>query len=117
MSLPKDDAAALAARWTDGVLLKRDVFSTVERGRFHTDAGEVDAVLRRLETLADAARHLSPELTARHSTIPWRAIYGFRNVAAHGDVGLDLARVWATVQDYLPALDSVVAEELRSFDR
>ena len=49
MSLPKDDAATLSARWTEGVLLKRDVFSTVERGRFRDDAGEVDAVLRRLD--------------------------------------------------------------------
>ncbi len=37
MSLPKDDAAVLSARWTEGVLLKRDVFSTVERGRFRDD--------------------------------------------------------------------------------
>jgi uncharacterized protein with HEPN domain len=74
-----------------------------------------DAVLRRLETLADAARHLSVELTAQHPNIPWRAIYGFRNVAAHGYLGLDLARVWATVRDYLPALHSVIAEELSSF--
>ena len=44
MSLPKDDAATLSARWTEGVLLKRDVFSTVERGRYQSDAGEVDAV-------------------------------------------------------------------------
>ncbi len=49
MNLAKDDAAALAARWTEGVLLKRDVFSTVERGRFRSDRGEVDAVLRRLD--------------------------------------------------------------------
>jgi hypothetical protein len=49
MNLPRDDAAALSARWTEGVLLKRDVFSTVERGRFHGDGGEVDAVLRRLD--------------------------------------------------------------------
>src|ERR1700730_4597108 len=49
MSLPKDDAAVLSARWTEGVLLKRDVFSTVERGRFRGDRGEVDAVLRRLD--------------------------------------------------------------------
>ena len=34
MSLPKDDDATLSARWNQGVLLKRDVFSTVERGRF-----------------------------------------------------------------------------------
>jgi predicted Ser/Thr protein kinase len=49
MSLPKQDAAVLAARWTEDVLLKRDVFSTVERGRFRGDGGEVDAVLRRLD--------------------------------------------------------------------
>src|SRR5258708_2292742 len=49
MRLPKEDAAVLSARWTEGVLLKRDVFSTVERGRFRGDGGEVDAVLRRLD--------------------------------------------------------------------
>ncbi|MDB5616433.1 serine/threonine protein kinase [Tardiphaga sp.] len=49
MSLPKQDAAVLSANWTEGVLLKRDVFSTVERGRYRRDDGEVDAVLRRLD--------------------------------------------------------------------
>ncbi|HKH01848.1 MAG TPA: serine/threonine protein kinase, partial [Bradyrhizobium sp.] len=49
MRLPKDDAAVLSVRWTEGVLLKRDVFSSVERGRFRSDKGEVDAVLRRLD--------------------------------------------------------------------
>jgi predicted Ser/Thr protein kinase len=39
----------LAGRWRSGVVLKRDVFSTIERGRFRTDDGEVDAVLRRLD--------------------------------------------------------------------
>ena len=62
MSLPRDDAATLSARWTEGVLLKRDVFSTVERGRFRGDAGEVDAVLRRLDQVPwwsyPLARHL-----------------------------------------------------------
>jgi hypothetical protein len=62
MSLPKDDAAVLSARWTEGVLLKRDVFSTVERGRFRKDDGEVDAVLRRLDQVpwwsAIPAHHL-----------------------------------------------------------
>jgi hypothetical protein len=62
MSLPKDDAAVLSAQWTEGVLLKRDVFSTVERGRFRDSNGEVDAVLRRLDQVpwwsAIPARHL-----------------------------------------------------------
>jgi hypothetical protein len=62
MSLPKEDAAILAARWTEGVLLKRDVFSTVERGRFREREGDVDAVLRRLDQVPwwsyILARHL-----------------------------------------------------------
>src|SRR5882724_3292318 len=62
MSLPKDDAAILSARWTEGVLLKRDVFSTVERGRFRDDSGEVEGVLRRLDQVPlwsyPLARHL-----------------------------------------------------------
>src|SRR5260370_31304544 len=49
MRLPQEDAAVLSARWPEGVLLKRDVFSTVERGRFRSLDGEADAVLRRLD--------------------------------------------------------------------
>ena len=62
MALRGDDAAVLSARWTEGVLLKRDVFSTVERGRFRQASGEVDAVLRRLDSVPwwsyIPARHL-----------------------------------------------------------
>jgi hypothetical protein len=62
MNLPKDDAAVLSARWIEGVLLKRDVFSTVERGRFRSEDGEIDAVLRRLDQVPwwsyIPARHL-----------------------------------------------------------
>ena len=65
MSLPKDDAAVLSPRWTEGVLLKRDVFSTVERGRFRDDAGEVDAVLRRLDQVPVWSYPLARHLFAR----------------------------------------------------
>jgi hypothetical protein len=65
MSLPSDDAAVLSAQWTDGVLLKRDVFSTVERGRFRSGAGEVDAVLRRLDQVPWWSYMLARHLFAR----------------------------------------------------
>ena len=65
MALPSDDAAVLSARWTEGVLLKRDVFSTVERGRFKGDTGEVDAVLRRLDQVPVWSYLLARHLFAR----------------------------------------------------
>ncbi|MGD0023674.1 MAG: serine/threonine protein kinase [Xanthobacteraceae bacterium] len=45
----RDDQAELAGRWRGGVVLKRDVFSAIERGRFRTADGEIEAVLRRLD--------------------------------------------------------------------
>jgi predicted Ser/Thr protein kinase len=56
------DPKEIAGRWRGSVVLKRDVFSTVERGRFATSEGEVDAVLRRLDAVPrwaqPFARHL-----------------------------------------------------------
>jgi serine/threonine protein kinase len=74
MSLPRDDAAALAAQWTEGVLLKRDVFSTVERGRFRSGTSEVDAVLRRLDQ------------------VPWWSYFPARHLFARELRALALAR-------------------------
>jgi hypothetical protein len=73
MSLPKDDAAMLSARWIEGVLLKRDVFSTVERGRFRGEAGECEAVLRRLDQVPWWSFLLARHLFARERKALTRA--------------------------------------------
>jgi hypothetical protein len=39
----------LAGRWRPGTVLKRDVFSTVERGFLQTPNGEIEAILRRID--------------------------------------------------------------------
>jgi len=39
----------LVGRWRLGTVLKRDVFSTVERGHFRTSDGDVEAILRRID--------------------------------------------------------------------
>jgi hypothetical protein len=52
----------LAGRWRQGMVLKRDALSTVERGNFITAAGEMPAVLRRIDEVPwwsfALARHL-----------------------------------------------------------
>src|ERR1700754_4436667 len=52
----------IADRWQSDVVLKRDVFSTVERGRFRSPQGDVEAVLRRTDEVPwwswPLARHL-----------------------------------------------------------
>ncbi|TAK25048.1 MAG: DUF86 domain-containing protein [Chloroflexota bacterium] len=82
------------------------------RERFFQDTMAQDAVLRRLETLADATHQLSPELKSRNPRVQWRAIYGFRNIAAHACLDLHLDTVWEIVDVHLPSLGRVVGVEI-----
>ena len=79
---------------------------------FLADVDCQDAVLWRLETLAEAAMRLSQEIKDRHPEIPWRAIWGFRNVAAHAYLDIKLDDVWEIVEQHLAALDRAAQREL-----
>ncbi|MBE9068808.1 DUF86 domain-containing protein [Leptolyngbya cf. ectocarpi LEGE 11479] len=46
-----------------------------------------DAVIRRLQTMAESSQKLSPELKAQAPDINWRALSGFRNVLTHDYLG------------------------------
>ena len=55
----------LGTRWRSTTVLKRDVFSTIERGRFCAERGEVDAVLRHLDAVPWWSRLVARELFRR----------------------------------------------------
>jgi predicted Ser/Thr protein kinase len=61
MALPDE----IEGRWKAGVVLKRDVLSTVERGRFVAATGEVEAVLRRIDEVPWWSFALAQHLFAR----------------------------------------------------
>lgn len=49
---------------------------------FLTNPMVQDAVLRRLQTLAESTQRLSDELKQKNSDVDWRSISGFRNILA-----------------------------------
>ena len=57
--------SVLNGRWRGEVVLKRDVFSTIERGYFRTETGEVEAVLRRIDGVPWWSRTLAHLLFRR----------------------------------------------------
>jgi uncharacterized protein with HEPN domain len=68
-----------------------------------------DAVLRRLQTMAESTQRLSDDLKAQAQKVDWRALSGFRNVLVHDYLGgIDLERVWDAVERYLPGLAAAV---------
>ena len=68
-----------------------------------------DAVLWRLQTMAESTQRLSDGLKAQAPEVDWRALSGFRNVLVHDYLGgIDLERVWDAVEVYLPGLEAAV---------
>jgi AMP-binding enzyme C-terminal domain len=61
MAAPRE----VEGRWTGTVVLKRDLFSTVERGRFATPDGEIEAVLRRIDDVPWWSFAIASHLFAR----------------------------------------------------
>ena len=62
------------------------------------------AVVRAIEVLGEAAARVSDETRRTMPDIPWNAIVGMRNRLVHGYFNIDVAIVWKTVTDEIPAL-------------
>ncbi len=56
-----------------------------------------DAVVRRLEIIGEAAKHVPQEVRARYPDVPWRTMAGLRDVPIHEYFGVILERVWEVI--------------------
>src|SRR3989338_11526314 len=50
---------------------------------FSADGMRLNAVVRQLEVVGEAAAHLSMELRATHADVPWEKMIGMRNRLIH----------------------------------
>ncbi|CCI08330.1 DUF86 domain-containing protein [Microcystis aeruginosa] len=74
-----------------------------------------DAIIRRLQTLAESTQQLSEELKANIPDVDWRNISGFRNILVHDYLGgIDLNTVWDVVEHYLDNLREQILRHLES---
>jgi uncharacterized protein with HEPN domain len=76
----------------------------LDRAAFCADEKTIDAVLRNLEIIGEAAANISVEIQSRHADLPWHRMRGLRNLIAHEYFGVDLNIIWQTVQEDLPPL-------------
>ena len=72
------------------------------------------AVAQKLTIIGEAVARLSPEITARHNSVPWPDIVGLRNFLVHEYFGIHWPLVWQTAADHAPALRVQVADILRA---
>jgi len=72
----------------------------------------VDAILRNLMVIGEAAKKLPDEWKLRFGDIEWRKIAGLRDVIAHEYFQLDEEILWDVVSNKLPELKRVVSRIL-----
>ncbi|NOZ51220.1 MAG: DUF86 domain-containing protein [Chloroflexi bacterium] len=74
-----------------------------------------DGVIRQLEIIGEATRHLSKSLRQQYTEVPWQDIAGMRDKLIHDYFGVDIDTVWLAATEDVPELSEKVKEILSDF--
>jgi len=81
--------------------------------QFEADDKTIDSVLRNLEIIGEASRHVPREIKKRYSDLPWMEMYTMRNIVIHEYHGVNLKIIWQTITEDLPPLIPQLEEILK----
>jgi uncharacterized protein with HEPN domain len=76
---------------------------------FPTDEKTVDAVVRNLEIIGEAANRLPENFKNQHRHVEWVKIVGLRNRIVHVYFGLDIQIIWQIIKHDLPVFNDELA--------
>lgn len=94
------EAVEKIERYIDGVTLDA----------FRMDGKTQDAVVRNLEVIGEAVKHIPDDLRAAHPAIAWRPAAAMRDFLIHEYPEIDADAVWTTVTDDLPPFKDGIME-------
>lgn len=81
---------------------------------FLDDIKTIDAVLRNLEVIGEAAKGIPENICQEISDIEWQKVIGLRNILIHKYSGVDLEIVWDIICQKLPLLEQRMQEILET---
>lgn len=81
---------------------------------FINDKKTINAIVRSLEVIGEAARNIPASMKDSYPDIAWREIIGIRNKLSHEYFGIDLDIVWQSTQEDLQPLEIAVKRMLSS---
>lgn len=82
--------------------------------QFTKDEKTYDAVVRNLEIIGEAAKHIPEDVRQQLAGIDWRNVAGMRNILAHAYFGIDDDLLWDVVQNKVPELAKAVEVFLKN---
>ncbi len=76
----------------------------ISKGEFESNKEKLNAVVRSVEIIGEAAKNLPKSFRDQHSKTPWKKIIGTRDLLIHRYFGIDVDILWAILKDDLPKL-------------
>ncbi len=67
-----------------------------------------DAVIRQVEIIGEATKHIIDETRKRYPEVPWRIMAAMRDKAKHDYFDVDIALVWETAAKDIPSPKAVM---------
>lgn len=81
-----------------------DYIKGMSFSEFTHDRKTIDAVVRNIEIIGQAARNIPQEVTAEYPALPWKEMVSMRNKVLHEYFGIDMEILWKTIKEDLPNL-------------
>ena len=76
-----------------------------------------DGIIRQLEIIGEASKHLSEATIILKPNIPWKDIVGMRNKLTHDYFGIDIDNVWETATDDIPYIKPIIIELIKLLEK
>ena len=90
------------------------VLKNLSYGEYLEDWQKQDIIVRNMEIIGEASRHISDELKNLHSDVAWKPAVGMRNYLIHEYFSVNYDEVWTTLKEDLPIFKNQIKNILKT---